>query len=79
MNYAKNKLTPWFSAGVNPVRPGVYEREGFDVLKYSFWDGEFWMLSAATPEIAVRHGGSKSTCQKSAWRGLNFNPLEFAA
>lgn len=66
-------LTPWFHAGVLPVRPGVYEVDlfGDDGPFFRKFDGEHWYIGDWTPKRANR-----STIKLSMelsffeWRGL---------
>lgn len=72
---AKQKLTPWFPGNVKPVRVGVYERKPTEFTglggKYSFWNGNKWLLSAETIQEAAEEGcWVWSFEQKTPWRGV---------
>jgi hypothetical protein len=47
MDANKQKLTPFFKDGVNPVHPGVYEidKADHDGRAFSHWDGRTWGLA----------------------------------
>lgn len=75
------KKTKWF-VDENPVRIGVYERNMSTVsetdadLVYSYWDGEFWLISQdnvkdADKESRQPEGKSTSVYQHLPWRGVN--------
>lgn len=67
--------TEWFIA-VSPVRVGVYERKfqtwkNKPLLRFSYWDGEYWYLGAETPgEAALRVNLGPTLAQNLPWRGV---------
>lgn len=67
--------TEWFIA-VSPVRVGVYERKfqtwkNEPLLRFSYWDGEYWYLGAETPgEAALRVNLGPTLAQNLPWRGV---------
>jgi hypothetical protein len=71
--FDKLKRTPWFSHGVKPLRPGVYERRyASGAILFSEWTGHNWLFAAATSSEAVkRRDVSYATV---AWRGLVEKP-----
>ena len=70
---AKQKLTAWFPATVQPVHLGVYERELPYPDSFSFWTGTYWLWSARTPKNAATSRGT-SVHQGVPWRGLAEKP-----
>lgn len=72
------KTTAWYPPDVQPVRPGVYERDftslGYsDVPRFAYWDGELWYGYAQNPHAARRSydNGFRSGMQTVGWwRGL---------
>jgi hypothetical protein len=70
---SKPKFTPWFSWSVKPVRVGVYQRLIWCELKFSKWDGHFWMMVSPTSAHADRHT-EPSLFQDQLWRGLASDP-----
>jgi len=76
------KLTPWFPAATNPVRPGVYIAEWPDYVDivphpwFAFWDGKQWGWMETNIELAVSayKRGDTHAAGKLAWRGLAGRP-----
>ena len=76
-------VTPWFDAGVKPVRKGVYET---DIPKciynaeqsFQCWDGRTWRGYSNTPNNAANSVNAEfeSSHQNVQWRGLAANPAE---
>lgn len=62
-------VTPWFSAGTPPARPGVYERQ-VRLAPYSYWDGARWGMSSQTIITAMLNRRLESLTQDARWRGL---------
>jgi hypothetical protein len=66
------KLTPWFNAGVKPVRPGIYQRQhkklGFSV--YAKWDGKQWCLGVTSKEAAENYSMPSTNQTGFLWRGV---------
>ena len=62
-----NTLTPWFTDP--PVRHGVYQRDYYGVLEYSYWDGHYWRFGCKTSKEAARMQVF-SRFQNLPWRGL---------
>lgn len=70
---AKADLTPWYEPGVRPVRAGVFQRR--HTLReyqtaYSFWNGNFWGVLAATVKQAENYRLARSAHQELPWRGM---------
>jgi hypothetical protein len=67
--------TEWFD-GVDPFRVGVYERKfqtwkNAPLLRFSYWDGDYWYLGADTPlEAALRVNLGPTLAQNLPWRGV---------
>jgi hypothetical protein len=67
--------TEWFE-GVDPFRVGVYERKfqtwkNAPLLRFSYWDGDYWYLGADTPlEAALRVNLGPTLAQNLPWRGV---------
>ena len=74
-----NKLTDWIPGKVMPVRVGVYQRE-YDkdsparLIRYCYWNGDFWSVYGETPENAKYWEGVSSGEQTLPWRGLARKP-----
>lgn len=74
------KLTPWYPPNIKPVRPGVYEAQWgssklWEDWPYSYWTGEEWANSGATPEEALRlKNWTLGANQSKKWRGLAKEP-----
>jgi len=60
--------TPWFEGEV-PVRIGVYERDHYGNLEYSYWSGGGWNFGAKTVMDALLNQ-TQSRFQDLPWRGL---------
>ncbi len=74
------KRTQWFSVGVVPHRPGVYEtrREIHGIspaIVYSKWDGRKWRMDSSNVNSAGE-ADFTSAFQAREWRGLADNPGE---
>jgi hypothetical protein len=82
------KLTPWFSASVDPVRPGLYRVDRPTVNpRYPRrtmlrWNGVHWMH---TEQSTGQNAGSwvhtyadMRAAHGDKWRGLASDPKEFA-
>jgi len=67
--------TEWFD-GVDPFRVGVYERKfqtwkNAPLLRFSYWDGDYWYIGADTPlEAALRVNLGPTLAQNLPWRGV---------
>jgi hypothetical protein len=61
--------TPWFDGEVHPVRIGVYERDHYGNLEYSYWSGGGWNFAAKTVGSALLNK-VPSRFQDLPWRGL---------
>jgi hypothetical protein len=61
--------TPWFDGEVHPVRIGVYERDHYGNLEYSYWSGGGWNFAAKTVGGALL-SQTQSRFQDLPWRGL---------
>jgi hypothetical protein len=68
--------TEWFE-GVDPFRVGVYERKfqtwkgNAPLLRFCYWDGDYWYLGADTPlEAALRVNLGPTLAQNLPWRGV---------
>lgn len=76
------KKTPWFTGQVNPVRPGVYQRDYRQAkncdrvvgIAFNHWDGKKWSLFDSTANGAERSEELWSSHQDLPWRGLASNP-----
>ena len=76
----KEKLTPWFTNGEKPARPGVYQQMcGFGKeLGYQYWSGKRWYSWYEDPETAYKYKkldrryGYEHCGEK--WRGLAYDP-----
>lgn len=68
------KLTPWFAAGTVPARPGVYRVRAHSprIVRFQYWNGKFWGLRSAVPDVAARRLSreSRSAFDAPEWRGL---------
>lgn len=60
------KLTPWFSALINPVRIGYYLTRNRGNEMVLFWDGRSWRASEHSP----RHAGQSIFWRSREWCGL---------
>jgi hypothetical protein len=82
---AQTKLTPWFPAGVQPVRKGMYEtraalpEDRYRLPQYQRWDGTHWLAWASDFEAAAQLSRDVSFRQKPEWRGLAKRPSIAAA
>lgn len=65
----EQELTPWFDTD-KPVHLGVYQRDHYGTLEYSYWDGHYWRFAGRTPKQAVMLSTTKSRFQNLPWRGL---------
>lgn len=71
-------LSEWFPRDITPVRAGVYEvrikANGKIVRWFSHWNGQYWCLSAMTPDDAREYYITRSDAAEHAggfeWRGL---------
>jgi hypothetical protein len=71
---AKQKLTPWFPADIEPARNGVYERDWDDgSSNYARWHNGVWGQSYCRPELAVLRPFYSSNAVLP-WRGLAEQP-----
>lgn len=68
------KLTPWFSGDVKPVRVGVYRTKQPDgSLFFNKWDGKQWFYGYAdAPRDASRYVLPARLLK--CWRGLAQKP-----
>jgi hypothetical protein len=77
---AKQKLTGWFPATVNPARVGVYQTdsEGMGDAFYSFFDGVNWHGEWWSPKRAAtlpsKWGTPAGPLDADHWRGLAEEP-----
>lgn len=67
------KLTPWFPGTVNPVHPGVYQRElhTYNIV-YSYWDGMRWYIGNQHLPYALESYQQEQTSAypHCPWRGI---------
>lgn len=71
----EKQLTPWYPRDSKPARPGIYQTDASQSLRYpcfQHWDGEIWGGWASSPEAANHNGckAYKSGVQFPRWRGL---------
>jgi hypothetical protein len=71
---SNQKLTPWYSADVQPVRPGLYQRDIEGDLYWGWWDGRQWNFSGPDKAEAVEFRRALSGWQNAPWRGLAADP-----
>lgn len=73
---SKCKYSPWYPGTVDPVRPGVYEREmRHGERDFSRWYAGNWMQGYAS--IRYAEGSIYETTVGRAnfrWRGLAYDP-----
>ena len=63
------ELTDWFGGAVQPVRKGVYERQGNYSNSYSMWNGASWCAYCYTVDEAAENS-NPSAYQFWSWRGI---------
>lgn len=71
----EDNITPWFPKDTFPVRPGVYERETYNIgpaPRYAYWTGDNWRLLGRTPQEAYNFRKHLTLLRPdhSRWRGL---------
>ena len=74
MAVKKEKLTPWFPAGVRPMRNGFYLRDYRPTIAYSYWDGECWSMGCFDINDHKFTKSEPSAFQGLRWRGLAEQP-----
>lgn len=71
--------TEWFRNGVQPARPGVYERDyGNGFVLFSEWTGWSWLEPARTPRKAARQWLVNWNRGTVVWRGITRSAYERA-
>lgn len=70
----EDNITPWFDPKTKPIRLGVYQRNYFGRLWYSYWNGSYWGQLSALYQFAVHYRLIESQYQELPWRGYTRNP-----
>jgi len=67
-------LTDWFGAYEQPVRPGVYEIDGYGIgwgrQMWAHWNQAGWGWPATSPEYARHPAIRVRSKTRGPWRGL---------
>lgn len=66
-------VTQWFKGEDYPYHHGIYQRQYYDDVIFSRWDGVRWHLGARTAQEASTNV-SRSLAQYLPWRGLATAP-----
>jgi hypothetical protein len=66
------KTTPWIPGFEKPLRVGLYQRryDGNGNPRWGWWDGDRWMATQVSKELALRFNHCESFYQELQWRGL---------
>jgi len=65
--------TPWFAAGTQPARKGVYEVKPAmkgSGPRFQYWTGRTWRLRKSDPRYAFEMRKYPTNFQNPEWRGL---------
>ncbi len=63
-------MTEWYPPNIKPVRRGVYQILGGDLICFSHWNGKAWSLASHSSIKAKEKRKILSGNQGKTWRGF---------